>query len=328
MIAFVARRVVSSLFVVGVVVSLVFVLMHAVGDPAVATLGEKAGPEQLAEFKARYGLNRPLHEQFLGYLGVIPCTRPASPEHAKGARCGLLQGDLGESFGYGEPVAEVVATRLPRTLLLGGMALGFEVAFGLLVGIFAAVRRNSWFDTSAMSLAFLGISLPTFVTGPVFLTYLAYRLGWFPLGGYGIDFFDHVGHAVLPAFTLAIVGTATYARIMRSEMIDALRADYVRTGFAKGLGPVAATLRHAARNALLPIVTLIGLSMATLVSGAIVTEVIFGWPGMGMLAIDAISNLDAPTVMAVVLVFSLAVQAGNLLADLAVAALDPRVRAR
>ncbi|HJL30155.1 MAG TPA: ABC transporter permease, partial [Polyangiaceae bacterium LLY-WYZ-15_(1-7)] len=192
-------------------------------------------------------------------------------------------------------------------------------------GILAAVRRNTWVDTGLMSSAYLGISLPTFVTGPLFLFAFAFLYGWFPLGGYGVGFWDHVYHALLPAFTLAIIGAATYARIMRSELVDTLRSDFVRTAAAKGL-PRHRVVGHAVRNALLPIVTMLGLSMTLLVAGAIITETIFGWPGMGALAIRAIVNLDAPTVMGVVVVFAVTVQTGNLLADIAVAALDPRVR--
>ena len=418
MLAFIVRRVLGAITIVFLVVLLVFTLVHAIGDPAAATLGPNAGPEQLADFQRKYGLDRPLGQQLLGYLGVGGCVRGRRPaiveddlsaqlERAgldvarphrtseesalpsshgeitaeltkageawelalvatdaggaaqtfrasgnvddlasevaepvaahlgggavvvrrfdRGDRCGLLQGDLGESFGHNEPVADVIGHRLPRTLLLGAIALLFELLFGLSVGILAAVRRNTWVDTGLMSSAYLGISLPTFVTGPLFLFAFAFLYGWVPLGGYGVGFWDHVYHALLPAFTLAIIGAATYARIMRSELVDTLRSDFVRTAAAKGL-PRHRVVGHAVRNALLPIVTMLGLSMTLLVAGAIITETIFGWPGMGALAIRAIVNLDAPTVMGVVVVFAVTVQTGNLLADIAVAALDPRVR--
>ncbi|MEM7607818.1 MAG: ABC transporter permease [Myxococcota bacterium] len=219
-----------------------------------------------------------------------------------------------------------MAQRLPRTLLLGAMALVIQLLIGLSFGIFAALKRNTAADTAVMSLAFFGISLPTYVTGPIFLWSLAFLCGWFPVGGYGVDTLDHIYHAVLPSITLAIVGAATYARIMRSEMIDTLRADYLRTARAKGLNRRRIVLHHAARNALLPIVTMVGLSMVVLVSGAIITETIFAWPGMGNLAIRAVLTEDAPIILGVVLIFAATVQLGNLLADIAVAALDPRVR--
>ncbi|MBX3248903.1 MAG: ABC transporter permease [Myxococcales bacterium] len=325
MTAWIVRRVLLASVITVAVVAGVFLLVNAVGDPAVATLGPNAGPEQIQDFKQKQGLDQPLVVQFGSYVGVLPCARPASPRHARGERCGLLQGDFGQSFSHDEPVGAVIAKRLPRTLLLGAVAMFFELLFGLGVGILAAVRRNTWLDTGLMSVAFLGISLPTFVTGPLFLAAFAFRYGWFPLGGYGVDFVDHLHHAILPALTLAILGAATYARVMRSELVDTLRSDFVRTAAAKGLPP-RRVVGHAVRNALLPVVTLIGLSLPLLVAGAIITEKIFGWPGMGSLAIESIVNLDAPTVMGVVVVFAVTVQVGNLLADVAIAVLDPRVR--
>jgi peptide/nickel transport system permease protein len=282
--------------------------VHVIGDPARATLGEKAGPAQLDAFRHKHGLNRPLGERYAAYLGSLATL------------------DLGTSFQDEEPVFQLIARRLPRTLLLGAMALGFELLLGLGVGIVTALRRNSWFDTGIMAVAIVGISMPTFVTGLWFLSYFAFRLGWFPVGGYGVGFVEHLRHGVLPALTLAVVGAATYARVMRGEMIEALRSDYVRTARAKGLAPWRVVLLHAGRNALLPIVTMVGVSLRILVSGAIITEAIFGWPGMGRLAVEAISGLDLPVVMGIVFVACTAVQLGNVLADIAVAALDPRVR--
>lgn len=328
MTAYVLRRLAWGVFVVFTVLTLVFVLVYAVGDPAATSLGSNASPEQIRDFERKQGLDAPLWKQYFSYLGLAPCVRRNSDAFEDGDHCGVLQLDFGESYRQKEPVADVIGQRLPRTLLLGGMALFFELLIGLTFGIVAAAKRNSWFDTGFMAGAFLGISLPTYVTGPIFLWVLAFLYGWFPVGGYGVDFWDHVYHAVLPALTLAIVGAATYARVMRSEMIENLRSDYLRTARAKGLGETRVILRHAARNALLPIVTLAGLSMAILVSGAIITEKIFAWPGMGNLAIEAVYNEDAPIIVGVVLVFALTVQAGNLMADIAVASLDPRVRLR
>ncbi len=327
--AYIARRLMSAFLVLMAVITLVFILMTQIGDPAAATLGNRANEDTVREFNARYGLDRPLGAQFLGYLGVIACQRPSSPVYdddpATNGYCGLLQGDFGESFLHNAPVADVILRRLPRTLLLGALALLFELAIGLGFGVFAALRRNRWQDTSIMSTAYLGQSLPSYVTGPIFLSYAAFLFGLFPVGGYGSTPLEHLQHAVLPAFTLAILGASTYARVTRSEMLDALQSDYVRTAKAKGLGR-SRVLSHALRNALLPVVTLAGLSLRLLVGGAIITEQIYGWPGMGKLAVESIVNVDAPTVMGVVFFVALAVQLGNLLADLAVAALDPRVR--
>ena len=308
MLHFALKRVTFAILVLWIVMSGVFLLVHVIGDPARAALGEKAGSAQLEAFRKKHGLDQPLAGRYLTYLGDLATL------------------NLGTSFQDEQPVAELIARRLPRTLLLGGMALGFELCIGLTIGVLAARRKDSWFDTAVMGVAILGISMPTFVTGLWFLSYFAFRLGWFPVGGYGISALDHIWHAVLPALTLAVVGAATYARVMRGEMIEALRSDYVRTAQAKGLSPARVVLLHAGTNALLPIVTLVGVSLRMLVSGAIITEAIFGWPGMGRLAVEAISGLDLPVVMGVVFVACAAVQVGNLLADLAVSAIDPRVR--
>jgi len=327
MTAYLARRALWALFVVSVVVTIVFSIVFAIGDPAATTLGANASPEQIAQFRAQEGLDKSLPRQFASYLGIAPCVRKSSRNYDDGdGFCGLLQLDFGQSYRHKEPVFDVIAARFPRTLLLAFMTLLFELLIGLTLGVLAATRKGSLFDTGFMATAFLGISLPTYVTGPIFLLTFAFLYGWFPVGGYGVDFWDHVYHAVLPAFTLAIVGAATYARVMRSEMVEALRNDYIRTARAKGLSGARVTLRHAFRNALLPVVTMVGLSMAILVSGAIITERVFAWPGMGSLAIEAVLAEDAPIIMGVVLIFSIIVQVANLLADLAVASLDPRIR--
>jgi peptide/nickel transport system permease protein len=308
MLAFIARRLGWAVLVLWLVMSGVFLLVHVIGDPARAALGEKAGPAQLDAFRRKHGLDRPLGERYGTYLWSLSTL------------------DLGTSYQDEEPVLELIGRRLPRTMLLGAMALVFELLIGLGIGIATAVKRNTWFDTGMMALAIVGISMPTFVTGLWFLSYFAFRLGLFPVGGYGVDFVDHLHHGFLPALTLAVVGAATYARVMRGEMIEALRSDYVRTARAKGALPWRVLFLHAGKNALLPIVTMVGISLRMLVSGAIITEAIFGWPGMGRLAVEAISGLDLPVVMGIVFVACAAVQLGNVLADVTVAALDPRVR--
>ena len=312
------------------VITLVFFLIFVAGDPAVTILGPQARAEQIADFKAKKGLDRPVVEQFLSYLGVVPCVRKDSPkyedENGERGYCGVLQGDLGESYSHHESVANVIGHRLPRTLLLAMMAIVFELLIGITAGILAALRRNRWTDTIIMFATFVGISLPTYVTGPIALLLFAFLLGWFPFGGYGVTTLDHIYHGALPALILAVAGAATYARVMRGELIEALRNDHVRTAKAKGMRPGRVVIRHAIRNALLPVVTLIGLSLPFLVGGAIITEKIFAWPGLGLLTIESIESLDAPVIMAVVPMFGVAVQIGNLLADIAVATLDPRIR--
>lgn len=308
MLRFLGRRLAWSLFALWVSITIVFLLVNAVGDPAVATLGPRAGHEQLEDFRHKYHLDRPLPARYVAYLADV------------------ARGDFGRSFRDEQPVSDVLWTRLPRTVLLGAMGLVIQFVVGLLIGIIAAVYRNRPLDTATMSAAFVGISAPTFLTGLLFLDWLAFRLGWFPVGGYGVDFVDHVWHAVLPSIGLAVIGAATYARVMRGEMIETLRTEYVRTARAKGASASRVVFLHAARNALLPIVVLAGLDLPLLVSGALITESIYGWPGLGRLAIEAISALDIPIVMGVVVLGSVGVQAGNFLADVAVAWLDPRVR--
>jgi peptide/nickel transport system permease protein len=327
MMRYLAKRLAWGVLVMTTVVTVVFVLVVKAGDPAATTLGPRASAEQIRDFRRNKGLDRPFLAQFGSYLGASPCVRRDSPRYDGGrGHCGLLQGDLGESYLHREPVARVIGYRMPRTVLLGVMAMLFELLFGLSAGIAAALRRNTWADTGLMFGTFLGISLPTYVSGPIVLLFFGFLLGWFPVGGYGVTPLDHVYHAVLPSLVLAVAGAATYARLMRSELVEALRYDYVRTARAKGLSEGVVVTKHAVRNAMLPVVTVLGLSFPALVSGAIITEKVFAWPGLGLLTIEAIYNLDVPTIMAVVLMFAITVQIGNLLADVAVATLDPRIR--
>ncbi len=308
MIELITKRLLVGIVSVFAAMSSMFVVANVVGDPAAANLGANASPEALRAWRHEHGYDRPAIERYGKLL------------------TGIATLDLGRSDRDSQPVFDVIMNRLPRTLLLSGMALSFELAFGLLLGVLAALRRGTFLDTGFMGLAFLGISVPTFVSGPIFLLVFAFRLGWFPVGGYGLGFWDHVQHALLPAFTMAIIGAATYARVMRSEMIETMQSDYIRTAKAKGLHPFSVVTGHGIRNAMLPIVTIMGLSFPLLVSGAIITEQIFNWPGMGRLAIEAIDSLDVPMIMGVVLFAAIFVQIGNLLADVAVGLLDPRVR--
>jgi peptide/nickel transport system permease protein len=304
---FLVRRVLWALFVLWVVMSAVFLLVNVIGDPALATLGNNAGPEQLQDFREQHGLTRPLGERYAEYM------------------TSLVTLELGRSYQDDREVLELISARLPRTAMLGGLTLFLELTIGLGLGVLAALRRNTWLDSSVMGLTFLGLSTPTFVSGLLFLSYFAVRLGWFPVGGYGADAWGHLTHALLPAFTLALAGASTYARMMRSELIETLASDYVRTARAKGLTPIRVVL-HGVRNALLPVITMLGLSLRVLVSGAIITEAIFAWPGMGLLAVQAIAGLDLPVVLGIVFVTCAFVQLGNVLADGCVAILDPRVR--
>lgn len=329
MIRYLVKRTLFGLLVVALVTTSVFGLVYVAGNPAATALGPHANAAQIHAFERKQGLDKPIATQFAAYLGLVPCLRqyerddPTAPP--RGAHCGLLQGDLGRSYLFGEPVSEVIGARLPRTMMLGAMALFIELTFGVLAGLVAALKRDSPFDYGILVTTSLLASFPTFVVGPVALFVLAYRCGFFPIGGYGSTWLEHATRAVLPACVLAIGGIASYARMLRSEMVEAMRSEYIRAARARGLRE-RTVVRHAVRNALVPIAVLVGLSLPGLVGGAIITEKIFGWPGLGLLSIQAISALDAPTILAVVLMGSIAVQVGNLLADLALAWLDPRVR--
>jgi len=262
----VGLRLVRSLFVIWLAMTLVFFAVHGIGDPAVATLGPRASAEQIEDFRERHGLDQPLPAQYASFLA------------------GLVTLDLGTSWRDERRVIDVLATRLPRTLLLMSLATVFELIFGLGLGLLAARRRGTLIDTATMGLAFLGVSTPSFFLGVLALQFLAFRLGLFPVGGYGVDPIDHLRHAILPALVLASLGAATYARLLRSEVVEVQAQDHVRTARAKGLSSRRILVVHVLRNALPPIVTMIGLSLPGLVAGAVVTESVFGWPGIGRLA--------------------------------------------
>lgn len=307
---FFLRRLAWMLLVLWVVGTTTFFGMLGVGNPARMIGGPHASARDLRAISQRYHLDAPRRVQYAYYLRD------------------LARGDLGESYRYRRPVASLLTERLPRTLLLGLMALALELTLGVAVGTLAAARDRNASSKWLMAGTFLGISAPTFLTGKLALWVFAWQLGWFPLGGYGTTAVDHVRHAVLPAMVLGALGTAYQARLLRSELLDTLRADHVRTARAKGLSETAVVLRHGLRNALLPVVTSVGLSFGALVTGAIVTEAVFAWPGVGRLAYEAITGNDLPMVMGAVLLASLGIQLGSLFADTTAALLDPRLRDR
>jgi peptide/nickel transport system permease protein len=307
-IVYLARRLAWMLVVLGLVASVTFFGALSLGDPVTTLAGPHASARDRAYIRAYYHLDRPRIVQYGYYMR------------------NLARGDLGQSFRYHRPVAHLVGERLPRTMLLGLMTLAIEFGVGVAVGTLAAVKRGTRVEAAVLGATFLGISLPTFLSGKLCLLFFAYWLGWFPIGGYGDGLFDHVRHGVLPAFVLGLLGTAYEARLVRNELVETLQADYVRTARAKGVSPLAVVVKHALRNALLPVVTSLGLSFGALFSGAIITEQIFAWPGLGRLAFESVAGFDMPVIMGTVLVASTGILAGNLLADLGYAALDPRIR--
>ena len=290
-----------------------FGLMHlAPGGPlAVYTLNPTVTAQDIERVKIQFGLDQPVWVQYLKWVS------------------GLLSGHWGFSFFGGQEVREIVLDRLPATLQLMGASLILALFIGVALGVISAVRRNSAIDYATAVAAMVALSLPTFWFGLLAIYVFALLLGWFPAGGMastGVNSIaDRLWHMVLPVSVLAFVLVAQWSRYTRSAMIDILSQDYVRTARAKGLRPSRVLVAHALRAALVPLITLAGLQLPLLVGGALVTETVFGWPGMGLLFINALNTRDYPVLMAILMVGAFVVVLGNLLADILVALVDPRV---
>jgi peptide/nickel transport system permease protein len=304
--AYLLRRLAQAVLILLGVSLVTFVLLYLLpADPARQIAGRSATPEVVANIRAQLGLDRPFHEQYLRYLGA------------------LLQGDLGRSYLQRTEVATLIMSRLPASLLLMVGAIVCELALGLTMGVAAALRRNTGTDHALMLTSFIGVSAPQFVVGMLLLYVFAWQLAWFPLGGYGT-----FAHLVLPSLTLGLLGAGWYSRMMRSAMLDVLRQDYMRTARAKGLSAWRVVLAHALPNALLPIIAMIGIDIGLFMSGIVVVESVFGWPGIGQLTWQAIQRVDIPIIMGVTLVSAVAIVLGNLLADLVAPFIDPRIKLR
>ena len=309
MIGLVLKRIAWSVVVVWFVVTTTFLMTAAIpADPVKALLGPHATPETILRVRAHYCLDRGVAGQYACYMKHV------------------LDGDLGESYRSKRAVTSIISDRVWPTLQLALAAIFLQLLIGVPLGIIAAVRRNRWQDHAANIFGLIGQSAPTFVIGTLFLYLFAYRFGWFPIGGYGDGFFGRLHHLVLPAATLATVGVAYYSRVVRAEMVETLTEDYVRTARAKGLSERDVVVRHALRNALGPLVTLVGLDLGVLLGGAVVTEYIFAWPGLGREILQAILEVDLPLILGVTLVAGIAIAVANLLVDLAYLWLDPRLR--
>lgn len=304
--AAILTRLGAALVVVVGVSTLVFLLVHLVpGDPVEAMLGERAQPSDRAALRAALGLDLPLWEQYRRYL------------------TGLLQLDLGRSFLDQRPVAAVLAERLPATIRLALAGLGIALVIALPLGVLAARCRGTLVDSAAMTLSLAGISIPNFWLGPLLILVFSLWLGWTPVSG------DETPAAiVLPAMTLGTALAAILARMVRASMLEVLGEDYIRTARAKGLGESAVLWRHALRNAWLPVLTVIGLQLGGLLAGAVITETVFGWPGVGSLLVDAIKARDFPVVQGCVLLISICYVLVNAVTDLAYVWIDPRIGAR
>ncbi|TIV79936.1 MAG: ABC transporter permease [Mesorhizobium sp.] len=303
---FLARRLVQAVLILIGVAAITFLLLYFLpADPAVLIAGRSATPQMVAAIRHELGLDQPLVMQFLHYVG------------------NLLHGDLGRSYTQKTEVLPLILARLPATLILMAAGIVVEVALGLTFGIIAAVRRGGFVDRSVMMLSFVGVSSPQFVVALLLLYVFAATLGWFPMSGFGT-----ARHVVLPALTLGVLGAGWYARMVRSAMIEVLRQDYVRTAHAKGLSGRRVVLGHALPNALLPIIAMVGIDIGQFMSGVVVVEAVYGWPGIGQLAWQAIQQVDVPIIMGVTLVSALAIVLGNLLADFVAPFVDPRIRSQ
>lgn len=306
MIELILRRLGGALMILFGVAAITFVLLYALpADPAVQLAGRSATAQTVANIRHELGLDQPLIIQFTHYLG------------------NLVQGDLGRSYTQKTEVMTLILARLPATLILMVSGILVEVAIGLTLGTIAALNRGGFVDRLVMTVSFVGVSAPQFVVALLLLYVFAATLQWFPMSGFGT--FSHV---VLPALTLGVLGAGWYARMVRSAMIDVLNQDYVRTARAKGVAERAVVLRHAVPNALLPIVAMIGIDIGQFMGGVVVVEAVYGWPGIGQLAWQAIQQVDIPIIMGVTLISSLAIVIGNLVADLVAPLIDPRIRAR
>lgn len=301
---YLSRRLLQVLFVLLGISLITFLLAFLIpADPVQMIAGRSASPETLASIRQQLGLDQPIPVQYLRYLGR------------------LLQCDLGRSYIQRTEVITLIASRLPATLLLMAGAIFFELLIGLTAGVFAAVRRDTGVDRLIMVLSFIGVSAPQFAVGLILLYLFGYQLAWLPLGGYGTW-----QHLILPALTLGISGGGWYSRMIRSSMVDVLRQGYIRTARAKGANQWRVIFKHALRNAIPPVIAMIGLDIGIFMSGVVVVESVFGWPGIGQLLWQSIQTVDIPIITGVVLVSAIFIVLGNLLADLIMPLVNPRVK--
>ena len=306
MFAYIVRRLVQSALILLGVSFITFVLLYVLpADPVRQIAGRSATAETVTSIRQQLGLDQPFIVQYGDYLW------------------NLINGNLGRSYLQKTEVTDLILSRLPATLQLLVAAIICELLIGLPLGIIAALNRGKLLDNALMLTSFMTVSAPQFVVALLLLFIFAVTLGWFPIGGYGT--FSHI---VLPALTLGILGSGWYSRIVRSSMIDVLRADFIRTARAKGLGRSRVIFGHALPNAILPIIAMIGIDIGMFMSGIVVVESVFGWPGIGQLAWQAIQRVDIPIIMGVTLVSACGIVLGNLIADLISPLIDPRIKLR
>jgi len=301
---FLVRRLLLTIPVLIGVATLVFSLIHLVpGDPVQAMLGESASPQDVAQLRTKLGLDRPLYEQYVSFAA------------------GIVRGDLGTSLRTDQPVTTVILERMPATMELAVAAMVVAILIAIPLGIIAAVRKGTRVDHAAMTLALVGISMPTFWLGPLLAIVFSVWLGWFPVSGRGT-----MANLVLPAVTLGAPLAAILARMTRASVLEELRELYVLAARARGVSESRAVLAHAFRNSLIPIVTVIGLQFGAVLTGAVITETIFAWPGVGRLLVQSISARDYPAVQGCILLIAVTYVSMNLIIDVLYGFLDPRIR--
>lgn len=302
---FVTRRLLQLVLVVLGVSTVVFLVLRLTGDPVTLMLPVEASAQDVAVMRKALGFDAPLYVQYVRFLWD------------------LVHGHLGDSLRYGQPALGLVFERLPATLELAISALGFGLILAVPVGILSATRRNSIFDNVGSLLALIGQAMPVFWLGMILIVAFSVQRHWLPAFGRG-----GMEHLILPAIALGMHGAAMTSRLLRSAMLEILSSDYLRTARAKGVSEYRVVMKHAFKNALLPVVTVVGLQFAHLLSGSVVTETVFAWPGVGRLIVQAINNRDYPLVQAGVLVVALLFVLANLAVDIAYAYIDPRVRVK
>jgi peptide/nickel transport system permease protein len=304
MIRHILQRILYTVPALWLILTMVFLLIHIVpGDPVLQMLGEDARVEDLAQLRHSLGLDLPLGVQYVRYLE------------------GLARGDWGRSLRFAAPVRPIVLQRFPATLELSLAALAVCLAIAIPAGVFSARRRGSRADHATSFFTLLGLSIPNFALGPILILVFSIEIGWLPVSGRG-----GIGHLILPAATLGAALAAILTRMVRGSMIEELSSDYVRTARAKGISETSVLFRHAFPNALIPVITIVGLQFGSLLAGTIVTETIFSWPGIGRLAVQAIAARDYPLLQGCILIIAVSYVAVNLLTDLVYAVVDPRVR--
>jgi peptide/nickel transport system permease protein len=312
MLRFLATRLLAVVPVLLVVAVIVFLILRLTpGDPAAVIAGDSATTEQIERIRTSLGLDKPIPAQFAIWLG------------------NALRGDLGESFFFKKTVAELIAQRVEPTLALALCTIVLAVAVAVPLGVLAAWRMGGWLDRSLMGFSTLGFSIPVFVLGYLLIWLVSIKLGWLPVQGYrrlGDGFVPFIRHLILPSVTLSVIYIALIARVTRASVSEALTEDYVRTARAKGLPERVVVIRHALANAAVPIVTVIGIGVALLIGGVVVTESVYSIPGLGRLTVDAVLARDFPTIQGVILLFSVVYVLVNLAIDLSYLVFDPRIR--